>query len=112
MRNVAGYDRGVPKPQSSAITSLQTSPDDERRARMVKYAAAMGVRMVCIVACFFTPGWWLLVPALGAIVLPYFAVIAANTVVNTGRIAVERPGALVPLRPEPLRGEQFSSGPA
>lgn len=74
---------------------------------MVKYAAAMGVRMVCIVACFFTPGWWLLVPALGAIVLPYFAVIAANTVVNTGRAAVERPGALVPLRTEP-----FSSGPA
>jgi Protein of unknown function (DUF3099) len=98
MRNVAGYDRGVPKPQTSAITSLPTSPDDERRARMIKYAAAMGVRMICIGACFFTPGWWLLVPALGAIVLPYFAVIAANTVVNTGRAAVERPGALLPYR--------------
>lgn len=68
---------------------------------MIKYAAAMGVRMVCIAACFFTPGWWLLVPAVGAIVLPYFAVIAANTVVNSGGNHVERPGALLPLRPEP-----------
>lgn len=102
MRNVAGYHRPVTKPQSSAITSLPTSPDDERKARMVKYAAAMGVRMICIVACFFTPGWWLLVPALGAIVLPYFAVIAANTVVNSGGNRVERPGALLPYRPEPF----------
>ena len=73
---------------------------------MVKYAAAMGVRMICIVACFFTPGWWLLVPALGAIVLPYFAVIAANTVVNTGRTAVERPGGLLPYRPEPFSSDR------
>ncbi len=100
MRNVAGYHRRVPKSQSSAITSLPTSPDDERKARMVKYAAAMGVRMICIVACFFTPGWWLLIPALGAIVLPYFAVIAANTVVNSGGNRVERPGALLSYRPE------------
>lgn len=102
MRNVAGYHLGVSKPQSSAITSLPTSPDDERKARMVKYAAAMSVRMVCIAACFVTPGWWMLIPALGAVVLPYFAVIAANTVVNTGGNSVERPGGLLPYRPEPF----------
>lgn len=102
MRNVAGYDRDVSKPQTSAITSLPTSPDDERRARMVKYAIAMGVRMICIGACFVTPGWWMLIPALGAIVLPYFAVIAANTVVTTQGNQVERPGALLPYRAEPL----------
>jgi len=98
MRNVEDYARRVSKPQSSTITSLPTSPDDERRARMIKYAAAMAVRMVCIGACFVTPGWWMLVPALGAIVLPYFAVIAANTVVASGGTTVERPGALIPLR--------------
>lgn len=100
MRNVEAYDEGVSKQPSSAITSLPRSPDEERRARMIKYAAAMGVRMICIGACFITPGWWILVPALGAIVLPYFAVIAANTVVNTGANVVERPGALLPLRNE------------
>lgn len=98
MRNVAGYHPGVPKPQTSAITSLPTSPDDERKARMIKYAVAMGVRMVCIGACFVAPGWWLLVPALGAIVLPYFAVVAANTVVNARGREVERPGALLRVR--------------
>jgi len=88
----------VSKHPSRAITSLPRSPDDERRTRMIKYAVAMGVRLVCIGACFVTPGWWMLVPALGAIVLPYFAVVAANTVVNTGSNAVERPGALLPVR--------------
>jgi hypothetical protein len=72
------------------------SPDEERNARMMKYSIAMGIRMVCIAACFVAPGWWLLIPALGAIVLPYFAVIAANTVVNRSGPAVERPGAMLP----------------
>jgi hypothetical protein len=87
----------VPKQQSSAITSLPASPDEERRDRMIKYAVAMGVRMVCIGACFVTPGWWMLIPALGAVALPYFAVIAANTVSNKSGDAVERPGALTRL---------------
>lgn len=95
MRNVQSYYRGVSKYPSSAITSLQTSPDDERRSRMIKYAAAMGVRMICIGACFVAPGWWMLLPAIGAVALPYFAVIAANTVVSRSGAAVERPGALV-----------------
>lgn len=99
MRNVESYDSPVPTPPSSAITSLPTSPDDERRTRMIKYAAAMGVRMICIAACFVTPGWWLLIPAFGAVVLPYFAVVAANTVVNRAGPAVERPGALLPYSP-------------
>jgi Protein of unknown function (DUF3099) len=95
MRNVAGYHRGVSKTTSSAITGLPTSPDDERRARMIRYAVAMGIRMVCIGACFIAPGWWILIPAFGAIVLPYFAVIAANTVVASPRTTVERPGAIL-----------------
>ncbi|MDO9590854.1 MAG: DUF3099 domain-containing protein [Microcella sp.] len=96
MRNVESYAFRVQTPPSSAITSLPMPPDEERKARMVKYATAMGVRMICIGACFVVPGWWLLIPALGAIVLPYFAVIAANTVVHRAGPVVERPGALLP----------------
>jgi hypothetical protein len=96
MRNVESYHFCVQPSSSSAITSLQISPDEERKARMVKYATAMGVRMICIAACFVTPGWWLLIPALGAVLLPYFAVIAANTVVNRRGPAIERPGAMLP----------------
>jgi uncharacterized protein YqgC (DUF456 family) len=47
---------------------------------MVKYTVAMGIRLACIGACFFVTGWWLLLPALGAILLPYFAVVVANSV--------------------------------
>lgn len=45
---------------------------------MIKYSIAMGIRMICIVALLFVHGWWLLVAAIGAIVLPYFAVVIAN----------------------------------
>lgn len=64
------------KPQS--ITTLAESPDEERNRRMARYALAMGIRVVCVILCFFVQGWWLLVPAIGAIVLPYIAVVIAN----------------------------------
>lgn len=83
----------------TAITSLPISPTEERRVRMVKYAVAMGVRLVCIAACFVTPGWWLLIPALGAIILPSFAVLVANNVAPSGGAAVERPGQIMPYSP-------------
>ncbi|HLP22940.1 MAG TPA: DUF3099 domain-containing protein [Microbacteriaceae bacterium] len=66
------------KPQS--ITSLPLSPDDERKARMRKYTISMAIRMVCIIAMLFVTGPWLVLCALGAIFLPYFAVILANQV--------------------------------
>lgn len=77
-----------------AVTELPPSPEEEQGARMRKYAITMGVRVVCIFACLFVPGWWLLIPALGAIFLPYVAVILANAVSRRGQRAVERPGAL------------------
>ena len=91
MRRPAGYDRLTMKPASAAITSLPESPDDERRDRMIKYSIAMGVRMLC----FVVPGWWILVPAAGAVILPYIAVVAANTVASPRGRDVERPGSIV-----------------
>ncbi|WAB81259.1 DUF3099 domain-containing protein [Microcella daejeonensis] len=83
----------------AAITSIPASPTEERHVRMVKYAVAMGIRLVCIAACFVTPGWWLLIPALGAIILPSFAVLVANNVVPSSGPAVERPGQMMPYSP-------------
>lgn len=45
---------------------------------MVRYLIAMGIRLVCVLLCFFVQGWWLILPAIGAIVLPYVAVVIAN----------------------------------
>ncbi len=91
------------KPQSA--TTLPPSPTDDRRARMVKYTAAMGVRVGCIVALVFVSGWWLLVFAIGAIVLPYFAVIIANVHGAPQKSAMRRPGTLA------RRDAPHSTGP-
>ncbi|MDA8862649.1 MAG: DUF3099 domain-containing protein [Pontimonas sp.] len=85
--------------QTHTVTSLQDSPDAERRARMVRYTVAMGIRLACIGACFFVQGWWLLLPAFGAVFLPYFAVVSANSVAKRPRAGEPlRPGSLVPLQ--------------
>lgn len=87
------------KQQIQSATSLPPSPDEERRGRMIKYLVMMAVRLVCFIAAIFVyywfGWWWALVPLTGAILLPYIAVVIANTV-NEGRIRpVERPGSLV-----------------
>ena len=78
----------------AAITELPLSPERERRARMIRYSITMGIRVVCIFLCLITPGWWLLIPAAGAIFLPYVAVVIANNVHREGA-RVERPGSIV-----------------
>jgi predicted tellurium resistance membrane protein TerC len=78
----------------AAITEIPLSPEQDRRARMARYSIAMGIRVVCIFLCLFVQGWWLLLPAAGAILLPYFAVVIANNVHRTTR-RVERPGTIV-----------------
>ena len=57
---------------------------------MIKYSLAMGIRMVCILSLLFVQGWWLVVMGIGAIVLPYIAVVLANVGTQTGG-AVEAP---------------------
>ncbi|MTA81348.1 MAG: DUF3099 domain-containing protein, partial [Actinobacteria bacterium] len=59
---------------------------------MIRYSVAMGIRMVCIVLMLFVKDWALIVCALGAIFLPYFAVILANVVAPARSKAVEGPG--------------------
>lgn len=75
------------KPQS--ITTLAESPDSERNRRMARYSIAMGIRLVCVLLCFFVQGWWLIVPAIGAIVLPYVAVVIANASTRSSDGSVE-----------------------
>lgn len=45
---------------------------------------AMILRLVCLYACFFVPGWWVIIPVVGVVVLPLIAVALAN-VVNTSK---------------------------
>ncbi len=78
-----------------SITSLPRSFEEEQRSRVIKYSVAMGIRMACVGLCFFVQGWWLVVALAGALVLPYVAVVLANTA-SAGRSGpVVRPGGLV-----------------
>jgi predicted tellurium resistance membrane protein TerC len=61
-----------------SATSINLSPEDERRSRMIKYSVAMSIRMVCIVLGVFTQGIFMWIFFGLAIFLPYFAVVLAN----------------------------------
>ncbi|WP_370448428.1 DUF3099 domain-containing protein [Cryobacterium sp. TMT2-18-3] len=96
--------------KQQSITSLPPSPEEERRARMIKYLIAMGIRMVCIVLMLFVQGWWLLVCAVGAIALPYFAVVFANVQSSAVASTVVRPGAVQVFRAPPRGPNNDESG--
>ncbi|MGA1837132.1 DUF3099 domain-containing protein [Herbiconiux sp. 11R-BC] len=93
------------KSPKQSLTSLPQSPDDERRKRMIKYLIVMGVRLACLVLVLFVHVWWAVVLlAIGAILLPYFAVVLAN--VGTSWVSrAERPTAIEVYRnPIPPQG--------
>ncbi|WP_253182746.1 DUF3099 domain-containing protein [Arthrobacter sp. SW1] len=74
---------GNPVPESSypevhSITDAAAAHSEDMRERMIKYAVAMGIRMVCIVLIFVVDGWFKLVAVAGAVFLPWIAVVIAN----------------------------------
>ncbi|SDJ38015.1 Protein of unknown function [Arthrobacter cupressi] len=78
-------DRGAgsPAPESESpevhsITDAAAAHSEDMRERMIKYAVAMGIRMVCIILIFVVDGWFKLVAVAGAVFLPWIAVVIAN----------------------------------
>ena len=61
-----------------SATSLELSPDEERKQRMIRYSIAMSIRTLCIILGVVTQGFWMWFFFAGAIFLPYFAVVLAN----------------------------------
>lgn len=62
------------------VTSVGEAPDSERRRRIIIYSASMTIRFICVALIVFTSGIWQWIFAIGAIFLPYFAVVVANNV--------------------------------
>lgn len=65
-------------PEVHSITSAAPGHSVDMHQRMVRYALAMGIRVVCIVALFFLDGWFKLIAVAGAVFLPWVAVVIAN----------------------------------
>jgi len=79
---------------------------------MLEYTVMMSIRVLCIVSLIWVRGWWLLIPAAGAVFLPYFAVIVANAVRPRPATPL-RPGSILPAEPkEPPTDEQADDGPS
>jgi hypothetical protein len=95
-----------------SITDAAAAHSEEMRQRMIKYAVAMGIRMVCLVLIFVVDGWLKILPVIGAVFLPWFAVIIANgsdkaevhadSLLDYAPLAqLDAPAAAVPDGPEP-----------
>lgn len=90
---------------TQSATSLPRAPRDEAQIRMRKYFIMMSVRVICFVLMVvITPyGWYTWVLAVGAIFLPYFAVVIANVAVsNTEARAIPPERALAATPTEPI----------
>jgi hypothetical protein len=65
-------------PVVHSITDAAAAHSDDMRERMIKYAVAMGIRMVCIILIFVVDGWFKIIAVAGAVFLPWIAVVIAN----------------------------------
>lgn len=72
------------------ITSADTSLTEDQGARMKRYVIQMVIRMLCFILAIFTTGWLRWVFFIGAIILPYIAVVLAN---NTRQVSNSDAGA-------------------
>ncbi|GAB4098913.1 hypothetical protein GCM10028789_10770 [Sinomonas halotolerans] len=61
-----------------SITAAAPAHSVDMHQRMVRYAVAMGIRMVCILLLFVLDGWWKIAAVAGAVFLPWVAVVIAN----------------------------------
>ena len=68
--------------QVHLVTQAQRSLSDDITFRQRRYLLMMGIRALCFVIAVVIfvnhLGWLTVIPALGAIVIPYFAVVFAN----------------------------------
>lgn len=65
-------------PEVHSITDAAAAHSEDMRDRMIKYAVAMGIRMVCIILIFVVDGWFKIIAIAGAVFLPWIAVVIAN----------------------------------
>jgi hypothetical protein len=80
-----------------SVTTAQKPHSDDVDARQRRYLIIMGVRIACLPLAIIVEGWARWVFIIGAVVLPYIAVVVANAVRRP------EPGMLVPVEPESPR---------
>lgn len=87
--------------KSVSVTSAGVNPAEDRAHRMRMYFIAMVLRVLCVVSLFWVRGWWILLVAAGAVLLPWFAVMVGNAVAHGDGEAPEAPEPLQLASAEP-----------
>jgi len=74
--------RRVRRPSAHLVTEAQRSKSADISYRERRYLIMMSIRVVCFVVAVIVfangGGWLTAIPAVGAIAIPYFAVVFAN----------------------------------
>jgi len=98
--------RRVRRPGAHLVTEAQRSKSADIRYRERRYLIMMAIRVVCFVVAVIVfakgGGWLTAIPAVGAIAIPYFAVVFANggrEPSNTKGFRAYEPNLPVPHRP-------------
>ena len=98
-----------------SVTSAQRGHSEDLDSRIARYAWTMSIRVVCFILAVVTPSPWRWGFVVGAIVLPYVAVVLANSHGSTkqtnenayiapARPAIgDRPTVVVPAADEPIQ---------
>ena len=68
------------RPVVHTVTTAPTSTTDDQDQRVRRYLTMMGIRVVCFGLVFVTSGWLRWAAIIGAVAIPYFAVVVANAV--------------------------------
>lgn len=100
------------KHSAPTATSLDTSPEEDETSRMRQYLVTMGIRTACIVLAFAIQpwGWYTAVFAVGAVFLPYFAVVIANQSQAASTSRAERPELAIDA-PTPVEDAPADAAP-
>lgn len=65
-------------PQVHSITNAQRGISQQQTARTRRYLISMAIRTVCFLLAIVVPGWPKILFIIGAVILPYLAVVIAN----------------------------------
>jgi hypothetical protein len=74
------------------ITSVQEALSHEQDARARRYLISMGIRTICVILTIVVPSPWRWFFAVGAVFLPYVAVVVANQRHRIAGVDLELPG--------------------
>jgi Protein of unknown function (DUF3099) len=88
-----------------SVTSAPEARTEDQARRLKQYLITMAIRTICFVLLVVIDAWYRWIFAVGAVFLPFVAVVAANAVMP--RVA----GRVRPVLPQADATPQITSGP-